>query len=488
MSTITRFNGNASALRASVERELADLDQSIESDRREIRAMLDNAEAQGRNALSLAEDAKAEALFRSIDAANAARKRKAHVLANAQAIEDEENELEQRLNVTHKTGAPRRTGTASLSIGRNERMYHAGKDNANQPGSAFLLDVARSHLGDPMATDRLTRHMTEEYVEKPWLEERSSDTTNFTGLVVPQYLTDQAAPAVSAARPLADVMTSKQLPDTGMTVNLARITTPTAAGIQASQNTTVTTQDIDDTLLTLNVQTAAGYSQLSRQAVERGILTEDVTTTDLLKRVAVALDTQLLSQASVGLAASATSQTYTNATVDTTAIPTTWKALIQAQNTVETNLLAQASPSHFVMHPRRWNHFTAAISSQWPVIAGTNVPSQSWAAQLTNEYGPSVRAVLPNGMKVTVDANISTVCLATALTGGTQDQVYCITAAESYLYEPPQRTVMIRAEQPAATSLGIVFVAYEYFAFTFGRYTGQSVVVNGSGLATPSFA
>jgi hypothetical protein len=107
---------------------------------------------------------------------------------------------------------------------------------------------------------------------------------------------------------------------------------------------------------------------------------------------------------------------------------------------------------------------------------------------LTNEYGPSVRAVLPNGMKVTVDANVTTTGLATALTGGTQDHVYCITAAESYLYEPPQRTVMIRAEQPAATSLGILFVAYEYFAATFQRYTGQSVVVNGTGLATPSFA
>jgi len=244
----------------------------------------------------------------------------------------------------------------------------------------------------------------------------------------------------------------------------------------------------DDALVTLAALQLLPQKGAWLAALEQLARLEDVTTTDLLKRVAVALDTQLLSQASVGLAASATSQTYTNATVDTTAIPTTWKALIQAQNTVETNLLAQASPSHFVMHPRRWNHFTAAISSQWPVIAGTNVPPQSWAAQLTNEYGPSVRAVLPNSMKITVDANISTVCLATALTGGTQDQIYCITAAESYLYEPPQRTVMIRAEQPAATSLGIVFVAYEYFAFTFGRYSGQSVVVNGSGLATPSFA
>jgi hypothetical protein len=90
-------------------------------------------------------------------------------------------------------------------------------------------------------------------------------------------------------------------------------------------------------------------------------------------------------------------------------------------------------------------------------------------------------------MLVTVDANVTTAALGAAITGGTQDHVYCVTAQESYLYEPPQRTVMIRAEQPAATSLGIVFVAYEYFAFTFGRYAGQSVVVNGTGLGVPSF-
>ena len=482
---------NITDLVAQYQRDVDSARTRYDRARQEITSILDRAKAAGFSNLTAAQDRQCESLLQAADKAKAELRSAESALVKAKEIENDENRLELRLNTVHNTGTGRQNGpsrTTSLSVTRNERQYHRGQDNVNQPGSAFLLDIARQQLGDPMATERLTRHMREEYVEKPWLEERSSDTTNFTGLVVPAYLVEQAAPAVSAARPLADVMTAKQLPDSGMVVNLARITTPTAAGIQATQNTTVTTADIDDTLLSLNVQTAAGYSQLSRQAVERGILTEDVTTTDLLKRVAVALDTQLLSQATVGLAASATSQTYTNATVDTTAIPTTWKALIQAQNTVETNLLAQASPSHFVMHPRRWNHFTAAISSQWPVIAGTNVPSQSWAAQLTNEYGPSVRAVLPNGMKVTVDANISTVCLATALTGGTQDQIYCITAAESYLYEPPQRTVMIRAEQPAATSLAVLFVCYEYFAATFQRYSGQSVVVNGSGLATPLFA
>jgi hypothetical protein len=336
---------------ATIESYIADIEARIAKNRQYIETTLDDAKRVGRSTLTKSADTEVERRFGLIDADKKA-------LERARAIKSDEDSLESRLSETRSTGAydNHERKTATVSVSRNERTYHQGKDIEagfkNQPGGAFLLDIARSHLGDPMATDRLTRHMREEYVEKPWLQERSSDTTNFTGLVVPQYLTDQAAPAVSAMRPLADVMSPRSLPDTGMSVNLARITTPTAAGIQTSQNTTVTTQDIDDTLLTLNVQTAAGYSQLSRQAVERGILTEDVTTTDLLKRVAAALDVQLLGQASVGLAATATSQTYTNATVDTTAIPAFMKQLIQAQNAVETNMLAQASPSPLYYAPK----------------------------------------------------------------------------------------------------------------------------------------
>ena len=131
---------------------------------------------------------------------------------------------------------------------------------------------------------------------------------------------------------------------------------------------------------------------------------------------------------------------------------------------------------------------TAAVSANFPVLSGISMSPYSQGVQLTNEYGPAVRGVLADGLKIVADGSVTTVGLATALTGGTQDHVYLICADQSYLYEPPQRTVMIRAEQPQATQLGILFVAYEYWAATFQRYTGQSVLVNGTGLATPSFA
>src|SRR4249920_1111493 len=155
---------------------------------------------------------------------------------------------------------------------------------------------------------------------------------------------------------------------------------------------------------------------------------------------------------------------------------------------IETALLTRARPGVVVMHPRRFNWMTAASSASWPILSGASVPTQSAGVMLTDSYGPSVRAVMANGMKICADANVTTTALLAAPTGGTQDHVYVISPTESYLYEPPERTVMIRAEQPQAPQLGILFVAFEYFAYTFSRYSGQSVLVNGTGLGVPSFA
>jgi len=439
--------------------------------------ILDKVEREGRENLTIQETLAFDELER--------------VLSQVKKLELEETVTAEKSAQRIPTNAANPNGrqTASISIGRNERTYNPDRDKeaGGKPGGAFLLDVGKAFLGDPIAQDRLTRHQREEFAERPGLEKRASSTSNFAGLVVPQYLTDLYAPAVAAMRPFADICNHHDLPAEGMSVNISRITTPTAAGLQSAENAALPTADIDDTLLTESVLTNGGSIICSRQAIERGTLTEEVTTSDLLKRYASALDSTLINQATTGLAAVSTSQSYVNATVDTTAIPAFWKQLIQAQNTVEGVLLAQAPPSHFIMAPRRWNWATAAISSSWPVIAGTNVPPQSWGAQLTNEYGKAVRAILPNGMLITVDANVSTVCLGTALTGGTQDQVYAVAADECHLWEDPNQPAFIRAEQPSAASLGILFVIYGYYAYSMRRYTGASVVVNGTGLATPSF-
>jgi hypothetical protein len=141
-----------------------------------------------------------------------------------------------------------------------------------------------------------------------------------------------------------------------------------------------------------------------------------------------------------------------------------------------------------VMAPRRFNWLTAAVSANWPTLSGPQVPTHAGGLMLTDSYGPSVRAVLPNGMRICVDANVTTVALGTALSGGTQDHVYVISPTESYLYETAEKAVFLRAEQPASNSLGILYTAWQYAAWTFSRYQNQSVLVNGTGLGSPSFA
>jgi hypothetical protein len=482
MSTITKFNGNASALRASVERELADLDQRIESDRREVRMMLDNAEAQGRNALSPAEDIRAESLLRSVESARAARARKASALAEARAIEAEENESENRLSVTHRTAVPRSNRTASLSVTRNDRTYNQSTDPT---GRNFLLDVARGAVfNDRDANARLDRHTQEERVERPQYVERAAGdliTSGLGGLVVPQYLVDLYAPAVANMRPFADLCNHHELPDSGMSLTIPLITTPASAALQATQLTAVSSTTLVETDLTLTVQTAAGSQNVSRQAVERGTGVDQVTTADLFKRVATVLDNTLLNQASTGVTNTAQTVTYTDASPTPALF---YPNIFMAESKLEQTLLAQARVDTVVMHNRRWNWLCAGVGSTWPFLQNVDFPgtAQNNAIQVSNAYGSSYRGILSNGLKVCVDANV----LTNGGVGTNQDEVYVLSSEESHLWEAPSQPMLIRVEQTNAANLGILLVVYEYFAFTHKRYSSNPAKISGTGLVGPA--
>jgi hypothetical protein len=153
-------------------------------------------------------------------------------------------------------------------------------------------------------------------------------------------------------RPLANVMNRHELPPTGMTLNLSRITTATSAAIQTTQLTDVSATSIAETDLAINVLTIAGQQKVSRQAIERGTGIEDVTMQDLFKRVASQLDYQIINQAATGALAVGKATTYTEAAPDG---PKTWPFIFKAESLLEQSLLSTARVSHVVMHTRRWN-------------------------------------------------------------------------------------------------------------------------------------
>ena len=350
---------------------------------------------------------------------------------------------------------------------------------------SFLADVASRVTGHiPGAAERLERHMAEERVTRPGFETRAAGTGAFAGLVVPQYLTDMAAPAVAAMRPLANLCRKWELPASGMTVNISRITTATSAALQASENVAVSNTDIDDTLLSPAVLTAAGQQTISLQALNRGTGTEAIVVADLVKRVHTVLNSTLINQATNGLDAIAgVSVTYTDATPTGPELyPKLFDLIQQVQTAVYMGV------SHFVMHPRRWNWLASQVGTTWPFLQVAQAGAQTGgyyagSAVYSNQADSVSIAGTLAGIPVVLDASIATNFGA----GTNEDRIYGITADEAHLWEDPNAPLFIRAEQPAAASLGVLFVVYSYFAYTFGRYPSAHGKISGTGLVTPTF-
>lgn len=456
----------------------------------EIRLIMKQTSEAGRSTLTPDDDARIADLFATRDKSKTDLAGIGHRLELARRAKAEEIEVAegQAPAASRSTGVSLPTtghrATASVSVGRNERTYHEGND---RKGVIFLRDVAKAQiLNDAEASHRLAEHMREERIERAGQLERAagdSTTSNWAGLTVPQYLVEMYAPVVRAARPFADVCNHHDLPANGMTINISQVTTGTSVALQAAELNAASATSIDDTLLTENVQTAAGQATLSRQALDRGTGIEEVTFQDMFKAYATNLDATLLNQATTGVQALATA----GQTAYTSGSPTVaglYPKVLGAAAAVEAALLAQAIPTHTIMHSRRWYWMQSQLTSTWPLIAGRNMPDQAGGvAEPGVGYNQGTRGMLPSGLAVVVDNNV-----VTNLGGSTnQDEMYVVARDECHLWEDPNAPVFIRADQAKAANLAVLMVLYGYFAYSFRRYSGAVQSIGGTGLVVPAF-
>lgn len=360
-------------------------------------------------------------------------------------------------------------------VTREQRTYNP--DAERMEGISFLRDIAAG-IYDRDAQERLGRHMAEERTLRPGIEQRAFGTAAVASLVIPQYLVDLYAPRRRAGRPFADICAIKDLPAQGMTVEISRITTGTSAALQSSQNAAVSETDLDDTALSIAVQTIAGQQTVSLQALQRGSGIEGVVLSDLLSAVETTLDSTLLNQATTGLNA------VTDANLDvayTDASPTAaeaWPKLFDAIQQIQTNYFGGAT--HILMHPRRFWWFASQVGTSFPFVNLVGAGAQSGGSVLGTGYGSGPSGFLA-GLPVIVDANIVTNVGA----GTNEDVIYIVSAPECHLWE--DNAVFIQAPQTPAASLGSLFVAYKYMAYTFSRYPVASARVAGTGLVTPTY-
>lgn len=437
----------------------------------ELDAILDTPTTEGRDL----NDAEAQSFA-------AAKAKVTDIDADIDGIKARVADLEQ-IEARQHEAAAKHTGVGRVKS--EARTY--SREAERRDGVSFLADVASSFGKGfvPGAAERMSQHMTEERVERgnAALEARAAASSAFAGLVVPAYLTDLVAPAVASMRPTANICRKWELPATGMTVNISRVTTATSAALQ-TENSGASETNIDDTLLSPAVLTAAGQQTLSLQAIQRGIGTEAVVVQDLVRRVHTNLNSTLINQATTGLDAIAgVSVTYTDASPTAAELyPKLFDLIQQVQSAVYMGV------SHFVMHPRRWNWLASQVGTSWPFLQVNGAGPQTAGsfngsgAYNTAADGVTIAGTLA-GVPVILDASI-----ATNLGAGTnEDRIYGVTSDEAHLWEDPNAPMFIRAEQPAAASLGVLFVVYSYFAYTFGRYPSAMGKISGTGLVTPTF-
>lgn len=384
-------------------------------------------------------------------------------------------------NAAQDAGTPAPTG-GNVIVRSEPKTYEPDSPNV------FFRDLYNAQVnGDLTAKDRLARHMVETRADG--LEERASDTSNATGLVVPQYLTDMAAPLVRAGRPMANICNRQALPADGMVVNVSRMTTGSSVTAQASQNAPVADASPDDTLLAVNVNTYAGKVDLSRQLVDRGTGFDTLVAQDMGLAYATAMDAAIISGDGTGgthLGVLNTSGIDDNDTDDASpSAAETYQAIVKSIGNVNA---ARFLPANIiVMHPRRWAYIYGGLdSSNRPLVEPQAVLAQNPVGiGEAAAYGQVVGNIA--GVPVVTDANIPTNLGA----GTDEDRIIVARREDLILWEdgdgaPRQARVdMVAAAGNTYddTTLTVRLVAYGYSAFTAGRYPTGVSVIQGSLLA-----
>lgn len=339
--------------------------------------------------------------------------------------------------------------------------------------TSFIRDAYSAQFNnDYEAQQRLARHMNEERIER-----RDVTSANFAGLVVPQFLTDLAAPFARAGRVAADLARKHQLPDSGLTLSISKVTTGTAVAEQ-TEGAAVEETDIDDTKLDISVKTYAGQQDVSRQAIERGTNIDSLVMADLVSAYHTTLNTAVVAElfSSAGVAV-----TYTDASPTVAEL---YPKLVDAIQQVQTNFFA--GPNVILMHPRRLGFILAAVDGQSrplavPTPSSSGQPAYAYGSGAV-QYGNSGYSIL--GLPVYTDATIATNKGA----GTNQDTIYIGNSQELHLWEQGSgEPMMLRFEQPKGSELEVQMIVYGYAAFTANRYPKAWAQINGTGLIAPTF-
>jgi HK97 family phage major capsid protein len=372
--------------------------------------------------------------------------------------------------------------TGSVRVGKEPLTYER-----HDGGKSYFGDLARAHLGlagAPQAWDRLNRHRQEMDVEVGDVERRDLSSTDGQGgdFIAPLWIMEEFVALARAGRPFANAVRRLPLPPNTDSINVPKVKSGTATATQADLGAVQVTDATTDFIQT-PVITIAGQQDVSRQAVDRSVPgLDEILLGDLAADYATQLDVQCLSGSGKGSNATGVLTVKgVNGSTYTDGSPTVPELYPKAADVVQQiHTTRFLSPQAWVMHPRRWGWFMAALDTTGRPLITPYAPQN--AAGLVERVGAENVVGALQGLPVILDASVPT----TDGAGTDEDVIIGVRLDDQYLWEEgePNRATYFEV---LSANLEVRFQVWGYAAFCAERYPSSIGVISGTGLATPKF-
>lgn len=342
-----------------------------------------------------------------------------------------------------------------------------------------------------------------------------SGSTAGGSFLPPLYFGDLYAEFKRARRVTSRLVDNRPLAAKGNTITIPRLkaassgdtTTATLTSAQTADNASVANQDATTDVITVPVCTVAGYTDLSRQIIERsepGL--DEIILTDLLKDYNKKVNLYVVNgSGSAGQPKGFLQDGNINSITFTSGSPTVgllYPKLLDAVRQIEENVFQPTVA--YVMTARRWAWFLAALDSSGRPLAVPNMNGPYNAMGVDNpaggifgdntgngyQSGAQDRAgipVRPAGWVVGVPVYVDETLPKTNGAGTNEDIILTGAFEESILWEDAAGPRDFQFEGVLSSTAGIRVQVFGYMAFTSERYSKANSKITGTGLVAPTF-
>lgn len=379
-------------------------------------------------------------------------------------------------------------GDGGVQSARERLRRHAVELDVDLP-KREAKRMARAR-GDLEQLDRDERHYQrglESLFERSPVKEQRVNPNRTDGqggyFVPPLWLIDEYIDVARFGSPIANSVRNMVLPPGTDSINVPKVATGTATGVQTADAAAVTSTDLTDTFVNAPVRTIAGQQDIAIQLLDQSPISfDEIVFADLLADYAVRKELQVINgSGSSGQVKGLLNVSSINAITYTDSDPTLpemWVPWIKSISQIFSNR-KMAATATFTL-PAIWYWACSQLdTTNRPLIIPEQMGPYNPMALQTGEAAEGPVGRLTVGTPVILAGN-----MPTTLGGGTETRTITLRTPDIYLWEGGMRTRILT--EVLSGTLQVRCQVYNYLALMSERRPQSISVISGTGMIPTS--